>query len=215
MKQNGKVHNRIFAFVNVVIYTVCALCLVFTVLSSRNNEGAVKLFGYEMLIVLSGSMEKNSDVDVSNYRIKDIKTGSMVFVQTVPEQNFQAKEWYSRLQVGDVLTFRYVVGTRQETVTHRIVALEAKDTGGYLITLRGDNVVAGEQLIDTDIDGYNYVIGKVTGKSFVFGWLAYWLKRPVGIMLLVVLPCLIVVFYQVARIVNIVTDKNKTVEFTH
>lgn len=202
---------------NVVIYVFCALCLLvlmFTIFSKRNADGAVQLFGYEMRVVLSGSMEKNSEVDVSDYQIKDIKTGSMVLVQLVP--NHHANEWYSNLQVGDVLTIRYVVAARQETITHRIIDIQSKDTGGYIVTLRGDNVngIGGEQIVDTDdVDSPNYVIGKVTGKSYFWGKVVYSLKRPQGLIMLVIIPSTVIIVWQVVKIVDVVkTGRRKSAE---
>ena len=204
--------------INVLVYVFCALCLLlllFTVFSKRSSDGAVQLFGFEMRVVLSGSMEKNENVDVSNYKIKDIKTGSMVFVRLVPVDETKAKEFYASLHVGDVLTFCYDVSNQQlegktapqMTITHRIVDIEPNDTGGYIITLRGDNLsteLADVQIIDTsNLASPNYVIGKVTGKSYVLGWLTYSLKRPLGIAMLIIVPSVIIIIWQVVKIVNV------------
>ena len=210
MKKNAQKHRRALAIAaNTFIYVFCVLCLAlltFTVFSKRNADGAVDLLGYEMRIVLSGSMEKHPDVNVSEYKIKDIRTGSMVFVQLVPDDETKAEEFYSKMKVGDVLTFRYVVAQRQETITHRIVDVQPKDIGGYIITLRGDNVsngATGEQVIDTaDVNSPNYVIGKVTGKSFLFGRFVYSLKTPLGLALLIIIPCSIIIVWHVIKIIN-------------
>ena len=211
--KNKKVTKVLSVVVNVIVYLFCALCLlllVFTIVGKRDSDGAVKMFGYEMRVVLSGSMEHHPDVDVSAYKIKSIRTGSMVFVKTVPDDADKAEDFYSKLQVGDVLTFRYVVALRQETVTHRIVDIQPKDTGGYIITLRGDNLLdngklPSVQVIDTDDEfSPNYVIGKVTGQSIVLGWFVYSLKQPVGLALLIIVPCAIIIIWNVVKIVNTV-----------
>ncbi|MCH5152452.1 MAG: hypothetical protein J1F68_00620 [Clostridiales bacterium] len=227
VKKSATKFNRALTVVaNVPVYVFCTLCLamlLFTVFSKRDTDGAVKLLGYEMRIVLSGSMEKNSDVDVSDCRIKDIRKGSMVFVQLVPDGAAQAQEFYSRLKVGDVLTFRYDVSGQhfegkqspQMTITHRIVDIEPNDTGGYVITLRGDNSsstgIADVQTIDTsNTASPNYVIGRVTGKSYVLGLLVYSLKRPLGLAVLIIVPCVIVIAWNVSKIVNIAKRKKAT-----
>ena len=207
-----------------LVFVFCAICLLlllFTLFSKQDADGAVKLAGYEMRIVLSGSMEKNADVDVSDYRIKDIKTGSMVLVQLVPEDVTQADKFYSELKVGDVLTFRYDVSAKpfegktapQITVTHRIIDIQPNARGGYIITLRGDNAsatVADTQVIDTsDQTSPNYVIGKVTAQSFLLGWLAYSLKRPLGLVMLIIVPSVIIVIGQVVQIISVCKGKNK------
>jgi hypothetical protein len=103
--------------------------------------------------------------DVSGYRIKDIPIRSLIFVRMIPEDPDDAYEWYQNLQVGDVLTFRYVY-TNQVTITHRITSITEKETRGFLIELAGDNKNAESdqlyQTIDTSIpNSTNYVIGKV------------------------------------------------------
>ena len=69
---------------------------------------------------------------------------------------------------------------------------------GYILRLAGDNKNSKEnleQVIDTSLreTSGNYVIGKVTGESYAFGLLIYALKSPVGIVCIVIIPCLIVI----------------------
>lgn len=213
IKTEKKLNKALNIVANAFVYVFCALCLLlllFTVFSKRDEDGAVKLFGYEMRVVLSGSMEKHEGAQLSDYKIKDIKTGSMVFVQLVPNDVAKAEEWYAGIKVGDVLTFRYLVAMRQQTITHRVIDIQPK-TGGYLITLRGDNSSdGGVQVIDTsDEASPNYVIGKVTGKNYLFGWFAYSLKRPMGLAMLIIIPCTIITIWQVVRIVNLIKLKKE------
>lgn len=215
---NKKVNKALSIVFNVIVYFFCALCLlmlVFTIVGKRDQDGAVKIFGYEMRVVLSGSMEKHPDVDVSDYKVKSIKTGSMVFIKTVPEDEAKAERFYSELKVGDVLTFWYDVSGKHfeekkaphMTITHRIIDIQPKDTGGYVITLRGDNQsgkgLTGNQTIDTSNEfSPNYVVGKVTSQSFALGWIAYSLKQPIGMALVIIVPCLIIIVWNVVKIVN-------------
>lgn len=195
---------------NVIIYTFFVLCiflLVASIFSKRNEDGAVNMFGYEMRIVLSGSMEKDKNTDVSGYKIKSIPVKSAIFVERVPTDEEKAEAWYAKLQVGDVLTFRYTY-VRQETITHRIVDIEAKESGGYIITLEGDNKASstnqGQQIIDTS-DEYstNYVIGKVKGQSRLLGLLVYSVKQPLGIALMIIVPCSILIVVEIIKIVDV------------
>ena len=133
-----KALNIIF---NVFVYAFVVLgifAVMLTIFSKRDADGAINVFGMQMRIVISPSMEKCEETDVSAYKIKDIPVKSMVFITLVPEDEAAAEEWYSTLQVGDVLTFKYKYDT-QETITHRIVSITQKPTGGYIISLEGDN----------------------------------------------------------------------------
>lgn len=202
--------------VNVLLYLFLAICIfsvLVTVLSKKDSDGAAKVFGHEMRIVTSDSMAKCEFTDVSDYKIKDIPVRSMVFVKTVPEDPAKADEFYRSLKVGDVLTFRYVY-TTQVTITHRITSITEKETGGFIIELAGDNKNAeyGQltQVIDTSIpNNTNYVIGKVTGQSRVLGNFMTFLMKPVGIILLIILPCAIIILLEVLKIVKVFGEDKK------
>jgi hypothetical protein len=106
-----------------------------------------------------------------------------------------------------VLTFRYVY-TTQVTITHRIVSITEKETGGFLIELAGDNKNSEDgqltQVIDTSIpNSTNYVIGKVIGQSYLFGLLMSFLKQPVGIVLVIIVPCFIIILLEVLKIARV------------
>lgn len=220
----NKFSKALSVVATVVEYTLCALCILLlslVIFSKRDTDGAVKVLGYELRIVLSGSMEAHPEVDVSDCEIKSIKTGSLVIVRLVPDGVEKAQEFYSQLKVGDVLTFRYNLSYQQlnakispqVTVSHRIINIDSNGTGGYIIKLRGDNLsdggAASVQIIDTAAnDSPNYVIGKVTGSSYILGRIIYFVQSPLGVALLVITPCVIIIINQVARIARAVTGKN-------
>ena len=115
--------------------------------------------------------------------------------------------------MGDVLTFRYVY-TSQVTITHRLVQKTPKDTGGYVLTLVGDNKNADTELLTQTIDTaktntMNYVIGKVTGSSYLLGVLLSILRRPIGIVLVIIVPCFIIILLEVFKIIGVVTAEKK------
>ena len=210
MKKSSLAKTVVNIAANVLLYmfvAICVLGVVLTVVSKRGDDGTATIFGLQMRYVKSPSMEKCDLTDVSEYQIKDIPMNAMVFIETVPEDEAKAAEWYASLKMGDVLTFKYVY-VRQETITHRIVNIEEKITGGYIITLEGDNKNAEtdlmQQTIDTSLtDSPNYIIGKVTGQSYVLGLLVYAFKTPVGIVCLIIIPCLIIIAFEVIRLVKV------------
>ncbi len=201
---------------NVLMYVFFALCLfglIMSIVSKRDKDGTVILFGHEIRFVLTNSMEKCDLTDVSAYKIKDIPKRSVIFVQVVPEDDVKAEEWYANLKIGDVLTFRYYYST-QETITHRLVDITPKEGSGYILTLEGDNkdydAKLLKQVIDTsDKDSFNYVLGKVTGVSYPLGLLVYVLKQPIGLALIVIVPCAIIIILEVIRIVTAVNAEKK------
>lgn len=205
---------------NALLYFFLALCVfvVFvTVLSKKDSDGAAEVFGYQMRIVTTNSMEKSEYTDVSSYKIKDIPLRSMVFIKVVPSDPAKANEFYASLKKGDVLTFRYVY-TTQVTITHRITEDVVKnENGGYTIVLAGDNKNSKDgqlvQVIDTSVvTSPNYVIGKVTGQARLFGWLISFLMKPVGIVMLIIVPCFFIILFEVFKIFKFFGEERKKQE---
>ncbi|MBO5010502.1 MAG: hypothetical protein J6D20_07405 [Clostridia bacterium] len=194
---------------NLVMYLflgLCAVALVLTVTAKRSSDGAAEIFGYQLRTVLTPSMEKCDETDVSDFGIKSIPQNSMVLVQSVPENEMEAEKWYSELRVGDVLTFRYVYVT-QITITHRITSITAKDSGGYIIELAGDNKSSDTsqlyQTIDTsDKTSPNFVLGKVTAVFSVLGFIVSLLKNPIGLVFIVIIPCFIIILLEILKILG-------------
>lgn len=201
---------------NVLVYFFLALCLfavIVTVFAKREADGTARIFGYQFRTVASESMAKCDQTDVSEYKIKSIPLGSMIIIESVPSDEDEAAEWYASLKVGDVLTFRYVYET-QVTITHRIVAIRDNGQGGYYIDLEGDNKYVGqdqlEQTLDTSLDGSpNHAIGKVVGQSYILGLFLTLLKSKLGIIIIIMLPCILIISLEVYKIVKTLTDDRK------
>ena len=205
--------------VNVILYTFLAICIFsvfFTVFSRKEADGAAEIFGYQMRIVTSDSMSKCEYTDTSDFEIKDIPIRSMVFVQAVPKNVDEAYEWYQDLEVGDVLTFRFAY-TTQVTITHRITSIEKNDEGGFTIQLAGDNKNSENGQLYQEINtatpnSVNYVIGKVTGQSLLFGGILTMLKSPLGLIFLIIIPCFIIILLEVLKIVGAYSAERKEKE---
>lgn len=208
-----KVLNIVGTVVLIAFLLLCIFTLVLTVFSEKDIDGTAEIFGYQFRIVTSSSMEKSEFIDVSDYDIKSIPIRSMVFVQTVPEDEKKAAEWYDDIEKGDVLTFRYVYAS-QVTITHRVDSIIDNGDGGYTITLLGDNRAseygAIAQVINTSEENTsNYIIGKVTGKSYLLGALLSVLKSKLGVILLIMVPCLLIISFEVSRIIKALTEDKK------
>ena len=214
MKDNPKLKKILNIVSNVLLYTFIAICIVgviLTITAKKDADGTATIFGMQMRVVISPSMEKCDKTDVSGYDIKDIPVNSLVFIETVPEDKAKADAWYDALEEGDVLTFKYVY-TRQETITHRITKIE-KTNSGYIIELEGDNKNSDSgvltQVIDTSDDSYNYVIGKVVGQSYPIGLFLSALKTPLGLILIVIIPAMAIMIFEVVKIIKMYSDEKK------
>ena len=213
--------NKKLSLKSIIIYaclylflSLCVVVLIMTMFSKKDADGAAELFGYQMRVVTSESMEECEHTDVSAYEIKDIPVRSMIFVETVPDDPEEAEKWYRDLEVGDVLTFRYVY-TTQVTITHRISGPVEEKDGGFVINLAADNVNSDKdrlyQTIDTSIpNNTNYVIGKVVGQSYLLGFIMSFLMQPIGIILLIIIPCLVIILIEVFKIMKMFSsNKNE------
>ena len=205
----------------VVIVVIIAIFVLFvTITSKKSPDGAADIFGYQMRTILTGSMEKckHEDpseecdhVDVSKYEIGHLPVDTMIFIELVPEDKDEANEWYKNLKEGDVLTFQY---TGMGVVTHRIIEIEPNSTGGYEIDLmgdnRGDDGTAGVQTIITNnADSANRVIGKVVGQSVFLGKAVTIIRKPVGAIFVILVPCLLIVIVEVVKIIVILTEDKR------
>jgi hypothetical protein len=135
----------------------------------------------------------------------------MIFIELVPEDKDKANEWYKNLKEGDVLTFQY---TGMGVVTHRIIEIEPNSTGGYEIDLmgdnRGDDGTAGVQTIITNnADSTNRVIGKVVGQSVFLGKAVTIIRKPVGAIFVILVPCLLIVIVEVVKIIVVLTEDKR------
>lgn len=215
-KPKTKGQKAVGILLNILAYAFFAVCiaaLFLSVTAKKDSDGAVNLWGRQLRVVVSDSMAKCDETDVGGYDIKDIPIRSMLLIELVPENEAEADKWYAGLKVGDVLTFRYVY-VRQETITHRITEITPKETGGYIIKLEGDNKASDAdtltQTIDTSLtDSPNYVIGKVTGQSLAVGLFITALKSPVGIVCIVIIPCIIIAVFEIIRLINALTENRK------
>ncbi len=206
---------------NVLMYLfffVCIIALVLTVGAKRDVDGAVSLFGRQYRVVLSDSMAACEATPVDGYDIGSIPVRSLITVELVPEDPAEAEAWYATVKKGDVLTFRYLYAT-QETITHRVVSDPVKKpTGGYIITLVGDNKDSDsgllEQVIDTSqvATSPNYVIGRVIGQNYPLGVLVSAIKQPVGIICIVILPSLAILCYEIYRLYTALTEGKRKKE---
>lgn len=211
VKKVGKIAANILLY---VFIAVCIFSVILTISSKKDADGSATIFGVQMRSVLSPSMEKCDATDVSGYEIKDIPTGSMVFIEVVPEDPEEAAKWYADLKIGDVLTFKYVY-VKQETITHRITGIRQNADGGYTIRLEGDNRNSDSETLTQTINtseknSPNYVIGKVTGQSYLLGLFVKTMKSPVGLICIVIIPSLIIVILEILKIIKLLgADKRK------
>ena len=136
-----------------------------------------------LLAVLSGSMEPA------------IHTGSVVVIK--PE---------SQYKVGDVVTFG--ADTRaQVPTTHRIFSNRAQN-GVMMFTTKGD----ANNSPDTTEISENDIHGKVLFSIPFVGYIIDFVKKPIGLVLVIVLPAIFIIYDEAKKIIGEVKKMRKKKE---
>ena len=123
------------------------------------------------LSVLSGSMEPT------------IHTGSVVVIK--PESNYK---------IGDVITFGKNTKTDIPT-THRIAEMKIV-SGEAVYKTKGD----ANNTEDSTETPQKEVIGKVLFSIPYLGYIVDFVKKPIGLMLVIVIPAVIVIYDELRKI---------------
>ena len=180
------------------VVVVCALCGYLYV----KNGDSLDFSDTQTRIVISGSMDGGPR---DQYEIPTIPVGSMVFISETPTDETSRNSFYASLEVGDVVTFNYIHPASHErmVVTHRIIDILSVDNH-YTYTVKGDSIAAdptnGSVQVVTSDSGD--IIGKVTGVAPWLGQLVVFLSTWEGKVSLVLIPCIILIAYEVVNIVR-------------
>ena len=121
-------------------------------------------FGWQVDTVLSGSMEPA------------IPTGSILVSRTVASDS---------INVGDIITFSG--SGRDRFITHRVTAIDR--TNGIVFTTKGDANNAEDPY---PVPAEN-VVGKVLVHIPFLGFIFSFVKTPLGILLMLVIPGLLII----------------------
>ena len=165
MKKGIKVLNGLL---NVLLFGVLGI-MIFVVIVSKASGGEANFLGYQLKIVLSGSMEP------------EMKTGSIIAVN--PDFNV------NELKEGDVITF---LKDRETLVTHRITEIKGGAENRVFIT-KGDN----NEVADLEPVLAENVVAVYTGFTIPYiGYFMNFANTTLGIALLLILPGLALLIYS-------------------
>lgn len=109
------------------------------------------------------------------------------------------------LKVGDVITFySSSINTDGYTITHRIHDIKEIDGVSYYVT-KGDN----NQSVDIGTITRDEIVGKMIFKFNGLGKIQFFLASKTGWLLIILLPALCFILYDLKKIENIFRIKNK------
>ena len=134
----------------------------------------------KILSVLSGSMEQT------------IQTGSVVIIKPVVQY-----------RIGDIITFRQ--GQKNQTpTTHRIYDIRLQ-TGQPIYITKGDanNAPDIKEISPSDI------LGQVMFSVPLAGYIIDFAKKPIGFMLIIIIPAAVIIYDEVKKIYEEIRKKKK------
>jgi signal peptidase I len=157
-----------------IIYGLLVV-MIFLVVSSKIAGGTPKVFGYELLTVLSGSMEPG------------IKTGSIIAMKPVEDP--------TNFKKGDVITFKPGDNPNM-LITHRIIEVQKVYSSVQYIT-QGDNNNAK----DPDPVTAGNVVGEYTGFTIPYvGKILSFIQSKTGAIYLLIVPGVLMILWSVISI---------------
>lgn len=169
-----KTFNIIKNIVIWLIFAVAVAMMIFTIISVNTfDQSNRSLFGYKAYTVRTDSMKAT-----------DFDAGDLIFVKSVDP---------ATLNEGDIIAF-----TSQddeyygETITHKIRAktVDADGNDAFITygTTTGDN--------DKVPVAHAFVLGKYVGKIPNIGAFFLFLKQPIGYIICIFVPFLLLILYQ-------------------
>lgn len=149
--------------------------------------------------------QSKGDYSPSKYNAYVVLTGSMIPEIQVKDVVLTKKVDSSELKEGDIITF-LSSDERFEglTVTHRIIDIIPNEvTGNLQFKTRGDNNNSPDVAL---VEDYN-IIGKVILKVPKIGYLQDFLATKGGWIIVILIPCLAVISYDIVQIFKTVRKK--------
>jgi signal peptidase len=148
-----------------IIITGIILFSVYSTLKVRNNPGSLppSMLGLRSMTVLTGSMRPA------------IQPGDLVIIRNINSE---------KVRKGDIVTYAKSKGFY---ITHRVADISRKD-GKLQFTMKGD----ANNINDSEPIAPEQLIGSMLLKVPYGGYAAYFLRSPVGLTLLVLIPVIFI-----------------------
>lgn len=173
----GKILFKVAGNIVFALFFILMTVLVFFLLQNRLAGGVPTVAGYQLYIVLGGSMSPA------------FEAGSIVFVHPVDA---------SALRPGDIITYRDQEDS-DTIVTHRVVAVYSEDPLSF--TTRGD---ANDANDPQPVSAGN-LIGRVSYSVPYLGYLFNFIKTKTGLLLLVIVPGILIIVSELRKLFSYAT----------
>lgn len=183
--------RKIFHFLStVLLYSLLIIVLIIVVffgayvvdqmIGMKNHEDRSPLFG--VYVIISPSM-------VPNINVYDA-----VVSMRVPTE---------KIEMYDIITFLSKdIDTHGTPITHRVVGIVETEDGKIGYRTKGDNNNAEDNALIMEDE----IIGKVLFRIPMIGYVRSFITSKLGWLLIVVLPCVGVIIYDIGKLVGIINN---------
>lgn len=178
----GVISYAFFIFLVLILVTLLAYVLDIKIRAAKGDYSAPKFNAY---VVLTGSM-------LPEIQVKDVVVTKKVDADA--------------LKVGDIITFASSDSRFTGTIiTHRILKKNQDADGNITFQTKGDN----NNVADSALVQPNNIYGKVIVKIPKLGYLQDFLATQGGWIIVILLPCVTVISYDVVKLAKGIKNKNK------
>ena len=176
------------------------------------------IFVFFGVMTIVGQVTKKDNFNVpryGDYQVLEVLTDSMSPKYKVKSAVFVKKIKYEKFEVGDDITFMWRINSSvgEMPMTHQLLEIQTPEetgTGHYRFVAHGINKNSkqcnGDCTGQTQVFDETKVLGKVVGHSVVIGAVFNFMTKPIGLLLLLLIPALYLIATSVIDIVMAVKD---------
>ncbi|MFA5421660.1 MAG: signal peptidase I [Bacilli bacterium] len=194
IKKKKSILGKIFTIVVGAFVGLLLIMQITGAITAQSNYGVQRFGDYQILVVLTDSMEPS------------LKVGEGIVVKKTPLNEIKASTTIEA-QDGDILTFFRT--DDNVIVTHRVIEILPQGDGTFDFKTLGDNLnaqtcpVGGcDPVLNADYVEGQYVLGKVVGQSVAFGQFFRIVANPIAIAVVAVVPLLYVFISSVFDVIK-------------
>lgn len=158
-----------------LVLVLTLIVLVYFAASSKLSGGNPTIFGYELMTVMSGSMEPT------------FLTGSVIAIETLSNP--------TDLKAGDVVTYESL-DDASVLITHRIISVEATDNSVEYTTKGDHNDTADANPIPSE-----HVVGLYANVTIPYlGYVFYFMHSSAGIATFLIIPGILLILFSMTTV---------------
>lgn len=166
-----------------VLVILAATGLAFS--ARRSGDAIPTVMGHKVLNVVSGSMEPA------------IHTGDVIIVKPLANPALEVRD-------GDIITYRSPEKA-DVLITHRVIGTIKVNGAPVGFATQGD----ANEAPDLRLVAPEQVVGRMGGRIPYFGYVSVFLRKPVGILAVVILPGLVLIGLEFRKLWQTIAEAEK------